>query len=53
MSHDDIDTVVLKLHDFLVNVMRVQLDENDDYIALSSFMYDALDTFVTKDRNYN
>lgn len=53
MSPDDIDSITLDLYDFLVNKMKVQLDENDDYDALSSLMYDVLDKFVTRDRNYN
>jgi hypothetical protein len=53
MSPDDIDSITLDLYDFLVNKMKVQLDENDDYSALSSFMYSVLDKFVTRDRNYN
>lgn len=53
MSPDDIDTVVLKLHDFLWKRLGCALDEDDDYEALQDFMYDALDPFVTRDRNYN
>lgn len=53
MSHDDIDTIVLKLYDFLTSTLGCALDEDDDYAALSSIMYDALDTFVTRERNYN
>lgn len=53
MSLDDIDTVVLNLYDFLTGALGCALDENEDYEALSDFMYDALDKFVTRDRNYN
>ena len=53
MSPDDIDNLVLKLHDFLVFQLGCQLDENDDYVDLQDFMQDVLDPFVTKDRNYN
>ena len=53
MSPDDIDTIVLRLHDFLTGAMGCNLDENEDYSDLSTFMYDQLDSFVTKDRNYN
>lgn len=53
MSPDDIDTVVLKLHDFLWKRLGCALHENDDYEALSDFMYDTLDKFVTRDRNHN
>lgn len=53
MSHDDIDTVVLKLHDFLIGALGCPLDENGDYEDLSDFMHDVLDKFVTRDRNYN
>ena len=53
MSPDDIDSVVLKLHDFLCKRLGCALDEDNDYEALQDFMYDALDPFVTRDRNYN
>lgn len=53
MSPDDIDTVVLELHDFLTGVLGCALDEEDDYESLSDFMHDTLDKFVTRDRNYN
>lgn len=53
MSPDDIDTVVLKLHDFLVNHLGCMLDENEDYGDLYDFMHDVLDPFCSKDRNYN
>lgn len=53
MSPDDIDSVVLKLHDFLNGMLRCSLDENYDYERLQDFMYDQLDKFCTKDRNYN
>lgn len=53
MSPDDIDTVVLKLHDFLFRNLGYALDEDDDYEMLSNFMYDQLEPFVTRDRNYN
>lgn len=53
MSPDDIDSIVLALHDFLVRDLGCVLDENDDYSALSDFMHDALEKFVTRDRNYN
>ena len=53
MSPDDIDSIVLALHDFLIGPLGCQLDEDDDYVALQDFMYDVLDPFVAKDRNYN
>lgn len=53
MSPDDIDTVVLKLHDFLTGALGCALDDDDDYTALADFMHDALDDFITRDRNYN
>lgn len=53
MSPDDIDTVVLKLHDFLTGALGCALDDNDDYADLQQFMHDTLDKFVTRDRNYN
>jgi hypothetical protein len=53
MSPDDIDSIVLSLHDFLFRNLGCSLDENDDYEMLSDFMHDALEKFVTRDRNYN
>ena len=53
MSPDDIDSVVLGLFDFLVRDLGCDLGEDEDYEALKDHMYDALDKFVTRDRNYN
>ena len=53
MSPDDIDSVVLDLYDLLVKDLGCPLDEDADYSALSNFMHDALEKFVTRDRNYN
>lgn len=53
MSPDDIDTVVLKLHDFLTGALGCTLDEDGDYEDLYIFMHDQLKPFVTRDRNYN
>lgn len=53
MSPDDIDSLALDLHNFLVDDMGLDLNENSDYEALLSLLYDKLDPFVTRDRNYN
>jgi hypothetical protein len=53
MSSDDIDSVVLKLHDFLFRNLGCALDEDEDYELLSNFMHNELESFVTRDRNYN
>ena len=53
MSPDDIDNVVLNLHNFLFFQLGLPLDENEDYDMLSEFMHNALDKFTTRDRNYN
>lgn len=53
MSPDDIDSITLDLFDFLVNKMRVQLDEDDDYKTVGDFLQRRLDKFITRDRNYN
>jgi hypothetical protein len=52
MSPDDIDSVVLELYDYLISI-GCTLNEDDQYDALSAFMHDTLDKFVTRDRNYN
>ena len=53
MSPDDIDSLAVDLYDFLVNVMGLDLNEDADYEALLSLLYDKLDPFITRDRNYN
>jgi len=53
MSPDDIDGIVLKLHDFLLRNLDCDLDEDDDYMALQNFMEDMLDPYITRERNYN
>lgn len=53
MSPDDIDSLALDLHNFLVDDMGLDLNENGDYEDLQSFLYEKLDRFVTRDRNYN
>jgi len=53
MTHDDIDYLVLDLHNFLFTNLGAAIDEDDDYIALSNFLHKKLDKFVTRDRNYN
>lgn len=53
MSPDDIDTLAVDLYDFLVNVMGLDLNEDADYEALLSLLYDKIDPFITRDRNYN
>jgi hypothetical protein len=53
MSPDDIDSIVLKLHDFLFRNLGCSLDEDDDYVELSDFMHSTLGKFITRDRNYN
>jgi hypothetical protein len=53
MSPDDIDEVVLKLSYFITDALGFQMDEDDDYSQLSDFMYDQLERFVTRERNFN
>ena len=53
MNHDDIDSLAVDLHDFFVNVMKVDLNEDSDFKAILSFFYDKLDRFVTHERSYN
>lgn len=53
MSPDDIDSITVKLHDFLVQELGAALDEDEDFEALADFMQDTLDPFITRDRNYN
>lgn len=53
MSPDDVDSLALKLHDFLVEKLGCKLDEYDDYSHLADFLHDSLDEYITGERNYN
>ena len=53
MSPDDIDSLTLKLHNFLVQQFNFPLDDEQDYVGLWEFLHDSLDKFVTRERNYN
>ena len=53
MDEDDITRVALDLYDLLTLKLGCSLDENDDYICISDFLMDALEPFITKERNYN
>lgn len=53
MSPDDIDRVALGLFDVLVNDLGAELDENDDFVAILNYLQDALEPYVTRERNYN
>jgi len=52
MSPDDIDRLALAVFDLLVD-LGCTLDENDDWDQLKNLLYDKLDPFVTRERNYN
>lgn len=53
MSPDDIDTIVVNLYDLLVLKLGAALDDDDDYMVIYDHLHNALDPFVTRDRNYN
>lgn len=53
MSPDDIDSLVLDLHDFLRYDLDIAINDTSQYSSLSDFMHNALEKFVTRDRNYN
>ena len=53
MSPDDIDSLAVDLHDFLVGDMGLDLNDDGDFNAMLSLLYEKLDPFVTRDRNYN
>jgi hypothetical protein len=52
MSPDDIDRLALDVYDLLVD-MGHTLEENDEWDQLKSLLYDRLEPFVTRERNYN
>lgn len=51
MSPDDIDDIALAVLDLLTVLGYDLLD--DDYDHLKDLLYDKLDLFVTRERNYN
>ena len=51
MSPDDIDRIALAVFDGLIALGYDPLD--DDYDQLKDLLYDKLDPFVTRERNYN
>lgn len=51
MSPDDIDRIALEVFDLLTVLGYDLLD--DDYDQLSLLLYDKLEPFVTRERNYN
>ena len=53
MSPDDIDSLCLDLHSFLINHFDCKIDEDADYELLRDYLHEALDHFYTRDRNYN
>jgi hypothetical protein len=53
MSPDDIDSLALDLHNFLVDDMGLDLNDDGDFNAMLSLLYEKLEPFVTRDRNYN
>ena len=52
MDEDDIDSVNLRLNVFLEDSLGVSLND-EEYDLLRDFLYDQLDPFLTKERNYN
>jgi hypothetical protein len=52
VSPDDINNIVFELHNLLTAMDRVP-DDDDDYVTIQNFMYEALEPFVTRDQNYN
>lgn len=54
LAYEDIDSIALDLHDFLVDKLGCTLDENDDFGDLVEFLHDKLRDFSINDyRNYN
>ena len=52
MDEDDIMSVALDLHDFLVDLGRVPNDD-EDYEGIQELLMNKLAPFITKERNYN
>ena len=53
MNHDGIDSLAVDLHNFLVDDMGLDLNDDSDFNAMLSLLYNKLDPFITRDRNYN
>jgi len=53
MNHDDIDSLAVDLYNFLVDDMGLDLNDDGDFNAMLSLLYNKLDPFITHDRNYN
>jgi hypothetical protein len=52
MSPDDIDRLTLNVFDLLAD-LGYELEENDEWDQLKNLLYDKLEPFVTRERNYN
>jgi len=53
MNPDDIDSLATELYNFLVDDMGLDLNYDRDFNALHDLLYNKLDPFITRDRNYN
>ena len=53
MNPDDVDNLATDLHNFLVDDMGLDLNDDGDFNAILSLLYNKLDPFITRDRNYN
>jgi hypothetical protein len=53
MSLDDIDNLVLDLHDFLRYDLDLAINDTSHYASLGEFIRNNLNTFVSKERNHN
>lgn len=53
MSPDDIDRIALAVFDLLVTDLGCDLGEDEDWEQLKDLLYDKLEPFVTRERNYN
>jgi hypothetical protein len=53
MSPDDIDRIALAVYDLLVLDLGCDLGEGEDWEKLKNLLYDELEPFVTRERNYN
>jgi hypothetical protein len=53
LNHDDIDSLAVDLYNFLVDDMGLELGDDDDFNAMLSLLYNKLDPFITRNRNFN
>lgn len=53
MSEDDIDGLIVSITEFIEKHSDMDLDNDALYEELTGVVYEDLEKFITKERNYN